>query len=281
MSALVPEPRPAWDGATEEAAVVLLRQAFLSAQLGRASPDMETAVESLWIILEALLVDHLADGGEGGAHTRRPPTPIGSQWSRLVTTAVTHTFVLSGVFVMPDDMLAAVERRAEQMTSGSLWHTRRPPSPGALVLGVHAALLRLEATASAGAHPEDPDAEALVDIVALGTLGAVRAGDATPVARPKAVERPSTLFGGESAAPSGRWARTPRSVAEAFGIPEVQLVEAMRRGWACDECGCVFAGRVEAGVAYPDRLAPVGRVGPCDATTDCACHAAPVQRRLR
>jgi hypothetical protein len=70
-------------------------------------------------------------------------------------------------------------------------------------------------------------------------------------------------------------------MAIAFGIEGVHLVPATREGWVCDECGCVFVGRIDGGIAYPDRLAPVGRRGPCDLTTACACHAAPLQRRVR
>ncbi len=64
-------------------------------------------------------------------------------------------------------------------------------------------------------------------------------------------------------------------------MAEARLVAVTREGWACDECGCLFTGRVEGGVAYPDRMAPVGRRGPCDTTTACACHAAPLQRQVR
>ena len=77
------------------------------------------------------------------------------------------------------------------------------------------------------------------------------------------------------------WARSPESVAAAFGIPAAELHEISRTGWVCGDCGCVFLGRVEAGVAYPDRFAPIGRAGPCDAQEDCSCHDAPLQRRIR
>ncbi|MEX1218068.1 MAG: hypothetical protein WEA11_06085, partial [Acidimicrobiales bacterium] len=79
----------------------------------------------------------------------------------------------------------------------------------------------------------------------------------------------------------GRWARDTDSVASSFGIAGTELVSINRSGWACSECGCLFLGRVDGGVAYPDRFAPIGRSGPCDQRSDCICHAAPMQRRVR
>lgn len=278
MAAIEPTPPDAFDEHARATADGVLRQAFVSAQLGMPSEDMATAVQSLWIILESLLVDHVLptpddDRGDG---PERPPLPVTTHWQRLVTTAVTHTFVLSGRFVLPDEALAAVADRAEALAAGRLWHTRRPPAQGALVLGVHAALLRLDATADDGRRPDDDDARALVELVALGTLGVVLARSSPQAS------------GGRADGPEGsrerarrRWDRDDRAVAAAFGVPEARLVAVTREGWACDECGCLFTGRVEGGVAYPDRMAPVGRRGPCDTTTACACHAAPLQRHVR
>jgi len=270
MAALEPAPPDAFDDQARARAEAALRQAFVAAQLAMPSEDIETAVHTLWITLESLLVDHVLPGP--AAERTREPLPAAAHWRRLVNMAVTHTFVLSGGFVTPEHTLAAVAQKAEQGAAGRLWHTRRPAGQGALVLGVHRCLLHLDATASSGRFPDDTDAAALLDLIALSTLGVVLAEAAASVP-----SEPDVPDGG----PRGRSGRDEAAVAAAFGIPGVHLVPVNRDGWACDECGCLFIGRVEAGVAYPDRLAPVGRRGPCDATTECACHAAPLQRHVR
>lgn len=261
------------DAALRERAETVLRQAFIAAQIGMPSEDRETAVETLWIILEALLVDHLAPDERVLADRADRRTSLGVHWRRMVTAAVTNTFVLGGVFVMPDELLLATEARSAQHQQGALWHTRRPPGPGALVLAVHRALEVLDATARRGEFAGRADAEALVDLIAFATLAAALDGDADGA--------PST--GGSSIGERrrGRWTRDAASTAAAFGIPEVELVAVEREGWACDACGCLFLGRVEAGIAYPDRFAPIGRGGGCDAGIDCPCHRAPLQREVR
>ena len=262
----------AYSDANRERAETVLRQAFIAAQLGMPSEDPETAVESLWIILEAMLVEHLAPSELVEQSRAERRTDIGNHWRRMVITAVTHTFVLSGDFVQPQPLQQAVERRAHLLETGGLWHTRRPPAQGALVLRVHAALQQLDATAQSGQHPGSSDVGALEELIACATLGAVLAGETRPVERSE--ERATNDA-------KGRWARTTESVAATFGIVDVELVEISKSGWACTECGCVFLGRVEAGVAYPDRFAPIGRSGACDAVTACVCHSAPLQRRVR
>lgn len=263
----------ALDDAGRERAETVLRQAFISAQLGMPSEDPETAVESLWIILEALLVDHLAPDEELQESRGDRRTTVGNHWRRMVSTAVTHTFVLGGDFVQPDRLSAAVERNAMNLADGSLWHTRRPPAQGALVLGVHSALLTLDRTARSGNFPQPDDFSALEELIALSTLGAALAGE-TP-------ERDGSNRAEHADGSPGRWARSSDHVAASFGIPDVELHDITKTGWACSECGCVFLGRVEAGVAYPDRFAPVGRAGPCDMHFQCLCHDAPLQRRIR
>ncbi len=261
-----------YDDADRDRAATVLRQAFIAAQLGIPSEDPETAVDTLWIILEALLVDHLdAEAVTGPQPVRR--TAVGEHWRRMVITAVTNTFVLSGDFVQPEPLALVIEKNAKLLIDGELWHTRRPPSQGALVLGVHSALGVLDTTARSGRFPATEDVMALNNLIALATLGSVMAGESAPNE-----ER-------DQAAPvddaKGRWARTPQSVASSFGIPDAELVAVSKSGWACAECGCVFLGRVEAGTAYPDRFSPVGRNGPCEVDVDCTCHAAPLQRRVR
>ena len=88
--------------ANRERAETVLRQAFIAAQLGMPSEDPETAVESIWIILEALLVEHLAPSQSIEQMRSERLTDIGSHWRRMVITAVTNTFVLSGGFVQPE-----------------------------------------------------------------------------------------------------------------------------------------------------------------------------------
>ena len=263
------------DPAARERAETVLRQAFIAAQIGMPSEDRETAVETLRIILESLLVDHLAPDAEILENRADRRTTLGTHWRRMVTAAVTNTFVLGGIFVMPEELLQATEQRAQQHLAGSLWHTRRPPGPGALVLAVHQALGQLESTAGRGEFAGKADAEALVEIIALATVGAALAGEPSAEATGGDGQQSDSRRG------SGRWTRDGAAAAAAFGIPGVELVSVERIGWACDRCGCLFLGRVEAGIAYPDRCAPVGRSGPCDSTIDCDCHRAPVQRDVR
>jgi hypothetical protein len=275
---IAPDREEFFDEGAREAADSVLRQAFVAAQIGMPSDDFETAVETLWIIVEAMLVDHFSPGSSGLEGISGRSTTLDTHWRRLVTTAVTHTFVLSGDFVMPDEMLAAVEERAGRLEAGEFWHTRRPPAQGALILGVHGALLHLERTAVAGRYPDKDDSAALVEIIALATLGAVMARGGSGVSVVSGESTPAETGDPE---PKGRWARSTGAVAESFGIGGVGLVSVQRHGWECDECGCIFLGRVEGGIAYPDRMAPVGRGGPCDSVTTCACHEAPLQRRVR
>ncbi len=195
-----------------------------------------------------------------------------------MTSAVTHTFVLGGDFVMPEQLASAVEERAALLQAGKLWHSRRPPGHGALVLRVHDDLTRLEATARAGRFAGPEDMDSLVDLIALATLGAVMAGEGATRQRSESTEEEQEE---RDAANRGRWARSTESVAAAFGIADSELIAVSRHGWVCAECGCLFIGRVEAGVAYPDRFAPIGRGGACDTTTECACHSAPLQREVR
>lgn len=267
-----------FDEAELERCGTVLRQAFISAQIGMPSEDMETAVETLWIILEALMVDHLAPDEALMRDRADRRSDLGTQWRRMVTAAVTNTFVLGGVFVMPEDLILAANERAVSLREGTLWHTRRPPGHGALVLGVHRALLQLDGTAARGAFAGTADAAALVELIALAAVGATIAAEMpSPAAGVPDAPTAATTTGQTS----GRWTRDPAATAAAFGIPGVELVEVVRTGWACDACGCVFAGKVEGGVAYPDRFAPVGRGGPCDSTSPCPCHLAPVQREVR
>ncbi len=259
------------DEALRVALTSTVRQAFFAAQLAPPSSDPDAAVQSLWITLESLMVDHLAP--PRGDEREREPVPVASWWRRLLTTAVTHAFVLGGRFVTQDEVVDAAWAAAERSAAGRLWHTRRPPGQGAIVLEVHTALLRLDATNGAGATPGPEDAAALLDLVALATVGAVLA-DAVKA-------DPDDPDEGPAGSRRPRWATDPARVAAAFGIPDVNLVAVTRDEWVCDECGCAFTGRVESGIAYPDRMAPVGRQGPCDASTSCACHAAPLQRRVR
>ena len=275
---LVQSTDQSWDDISRERAAAVLRQAFVAAQLGMPAEDHETAVESLWIILEALLVDHLAPDPRTLADRAGRRTSIGNHWRRMVTSAVTHTFVLGGDFVMPEQLATAVEERAALLESGKLWHSRRPPGHGALVLRVHDDLTRLEATARAGRFAGPDDMDSLVDLIALATLGAVMAGEGATAQQPESTEGEQDE---SEVAIHGRWARTTESVAASFGIAECELIAVSRQGWVCAECGCLFTGRVEAGVAYPDRFAPIGRGGACDTTTECACPSAPLQREVR
>ena len=262
-----------YEDAERDRAATVLRQAFIAAQLGMPSEDPETAVDTLWIILEALLVDHLAVDETTERLRSAQRTGIGEHWRRMVITAVTNTFVLSGDFVQPESLAVVLEQRARLLVDGELWHTRRLPSQGALVLGVHAALQVLDATARSGRFPGSDDVAALDDLIALATLGAVMAGESSP-SEERDVEGPTEET-------KGRWARSPQSVASAFGIADAELVAVSKSGWACAECGCIFLGRVEGGTAYPDRFSPVGRTGLCEAEVDCTCHGAPLQRRVR
>lgn len=243
----------------------MLERAFIAAQLGMPAEDHETAVETLRVLLSALLVEHLAPDERTLEDRVGRRVPIAEHWQRIVTTAVTHTFVLGGGFVQPDGLLTAVDALGGERSIRG----RRPLAHGTLVLRVHDDLEILDASARAGrtAGPEDMDA--LVDLLACATVGAVLDGPGRPESGPTPPTRPR-----------GPWSRSS-TVAATFGIPDATLVAVSRDGWVCDSCGCFFAGRVEGTVAYPDRFAPVGRDGPCDRTVDCVCHAAPVQRDVR
>lgn len=260
---------PEWDEVDRARAAGVIDQAFLAAQLGMPAEDHETAVDALRIILDALLVDHLAPDDRTIDDRADRRVAIGVQWQRMVTTAVTHTFVLGGGFVQPDQLSTAVDEGAHSFFSGSGWVARRRRGHGQLVLRVHDDLSVFERTTRSGRPPGEDDMVALVDLIACAAIGAV-------MDRPTVPDERSSI--GRSRA---RWNRDPRSVAAAFGIPGANLVEVTRHGWVCDECGCLFAGRVEGTTAYPDRFAPVGRNGPCDGSVDCSCHAAPVQRNVR
>lgn len=268
----IDDPDHGWGPVLRERAARVLEMAFIAAQLGMPSEDHETAVDTLGILLEALLADHLAPDSDLTNDRVHRRVPIGVHWQRIVTTGVTHTFVLGGGFVQPEELLAAIdERMGAPDREGRASGRRR--GHGALVLRVHDDLTVLGETARSGRVAGDADAAALVDLLAWATIGA-------------AAEAPSNADTVDPSAdgadpPRGRWARDPATVAASFGIRDATLVAATREGWACDACGCFFAGRVEGTTAYPDRFAPVGRNGPCDSSTDCACHAAPVQREIR
>ena len=73
-----------FNDANRERAETVLRQAFVAAQNGMPSEDPETAVESLWIILEALLVEHLAPTEaieQARAERRTDIGNTGDEWS--------------------------------------------------------------------------------------------------------------------------------------------------------------------------------------------------------
>jgi len=261
----------ALDDAGRERAETVLRQAFIAAQLGMPSEEPETAVESLWIILEALLVDHLAPQTDLQQSRGDQRTSIENHWRRMVITAVTHTFILGGDFVQPEQLLELVNANARRLADGTLWHTRRPPAQGALVLGVHRSLEALDVTAQSGRAPTVADFTALQELIAFATLGAILPGsDAENSTRVQSEDEPP-----------GRWSKSTYQVAASFGIPEVELLAVSKSGWACSECGCIFLGRVDGGIAYPDRFAPIGRAGACDVQIECGCHSAPLQRRIR
>lgn len=268
-----------FDDVAAERARTVLQQAFVAGQLGMPSEDLETAVESLWIILEALTVDHLSPDDRLDPTRTGRRVALSEHWKRMVTTAVTNTFVLSGGFVMPDEMFAAVELRAQQLNDGELWHTRRPPAQGALVFGVHRALLNYDRSIAAHMAVAS-EGDALVDVISLATLGAVLAWDYDQR------KQSSESFNDDEDNDEELFAEfsstmAPERIASSFGIPDVHLLPVTRQGWVCDECGCFFAGRIERGIAYPDRFAPVGKSGPCDNGLSCICHQAPLQRRIR
>ena len=265
-----------FDDVAAERARTVLQQAFVAGQLGMPSEDLETAVESLWIILEALTVDHLAPDDRLDPTRTGRRVALSEHWKRMVTTAVTNTFVLSGGFVMPDEMFAAVEKRAQHLANGELWHTRRPPAQGALVFGVHSALITFDQSVASHLAVAN-ESDALVDVIALSTLGAVLAWDLDLTRRVNEIDNAleDELFA-ESFVDAA-----PERIASSFGIPDVHLLPVARSGWVCDECGCFFAGRIERGIAYPDRFAPIGKSGPCDNGLSCICHQAPLQRRIR
>jgi hypothetical protein len=274
----MPEPDPSAETTTEDAfhaaAARVLEGAFVASSLGMPTEDARTAVDVMWASFEALVDRHFpaAEGRPG------PPVevPDGTHWSRILVTAVTNALLLRGTFIRPAEAAPAVEERARELRAGDLWHSRRPPGPAAVVLAVHADLLRLDETAALDRPLAPADAAAVERVVALSALGAVLAGEGSGPARRATVDR-ERAGSDEPAVESNRRAR---EMAVLFGVPGVELVAVERSGWACDVCGCVFVGRVDGGVAYPDRLAPVGRGGPCDSVTACACHAAPLQRRL-
>ena len=264
-----PEPVTTVDEIDRQRASLVLERAFVAAQLGMPSEDHETAVDLLRIQLGALLVDHLAPDESTIEYRGSHRATIEDHWQRMVTTAVTHTFLLGGGFVQPDPLLAAVVDRLSRAAAGGGGVRRPPLDHGRLVVGVLEDLAVFDATARARRMAGPIDMDALVDLIALATIGAVR-GDppAGPVTSPVARRQ-------------GRWSRSTATVAASFGIPDVSLVEATKDGGVCDACGCFFAGTVEGSVAHPDRFAPVGRTGPCDDSTRCACHKAPVRREIR
>jgi hypothetical protein len=264
-----PDPVTTVDEIDRQRASLVLERAFVAAQLGMPSEDHETAVDLLRIQLGALLVDHLAPDERTIEYRGSHRATIEDHWQRMVTTAVTHTFLLGGGFVQPDPLLDAVVAHLARASDGSGAVHRPPLDHGRLVLGVLEDLAVFDATGRAGRMAGPADMAALVDLVALATIGAVR-GDppAGAPASPAARRR-------------GRWSRSTATVAATFGIPEVSLIEATKDGWVCDACGCFFAGTVDGAVAHPDRFAPVGRTGPCDGSIECACHAAPVRREIR
>ena len=249
---------------------------FVAASLGMPTEDARTAMDVLWSSFEALMVQHFpAVLAEAADHVPPPSAgavPDATHWSRILVTAVTNSIVLGGDFVRPDQVGTAALDLAADLRAGGIWHTRRPPGPGAVVLAAHSRLLVLDRTASIGHQPGPSDQEAMDGLVALAALGSALAGEGSvPAGRPPTPSAPD----GDAVA------RRAAHAARSFGIPGVGLVAVERSGWACDACGCVFTGRVESGIAYPDRMAPVGRGGPCDSMTDCPCHAAPLQRRVR
>ena len=121
------------------------------------------------------------------------------------------------------------------------------------------------------------ESDALVDVIALSTLGAVLAWDLDLTRRVNEIDNAleDELFTDSFVDAA------PERIASSFGIPDVHLLPVARSGWVCDECGCFFAGRIERGIAYPDRFAPIGKSGPCDNGLSCICHQAPLQRRIR
>ncbi len=269
VASTVPDPSSSEEAFRGRIAKVL-DGTFVAASLGMPTEDARTAMDVLWASFEALMVQHFP-----AQHETAPPVgavPDATHWSRILVTAVTNSIVLGGGFVRPARVGASVLDLVAELRAGGIWHTRRPPGPGAVVLACHARLLLLDHTAGTGRQPGPADQDAVDGLVALAALGSVLTGEGSvPAGRAPA---PTAPDGAEVA-------RRAEAAARSFGVPEVGLVPVERTGWACDACGCVFAGRVEAGIAYPDRMAPVGRGGPCDAVTDCACHAAPLQRRVR
>jgi len=108
------------------------------------------------------------------------------------------------------------------------------------------------ATAGRGEFAGKADADALVDIIALATVGAALAvhPQSEWLARMQSSPAPDEARGDgpsmaprrlrPSASPAWNWCPWSGPVGSA------------------NSCGCLFLGRVEAGIAYPDRLAPVG-----------------------
>ena len=82
MAALDPAPPAAFGPESRAVAEATLRQAFVAATLAMPSEDMETAVHTLWITLEAMLVDHVLPGPSASAPgSRCRPPPTGGGWS--------------------------------------------------------------------------------------------------------------------------------------------------------------------------------------------------------
>lgn len=257
------------DEIDRQRASLVLERAFVAAQLDMPSEEHETAVDLLRIQLGALLVDHLAPDERTIEYRGSHRASIEDHWQRIVTTAVTHTFLLGGGFVQHDRLLAAVDRRVERAGSGGEGVRRPRLDHGHLVLAAQEDLAVFDATTRSGRMAGPADMDALVDLIALATIGAVRGEPRTGPSSPPAARR------------RGRWSRSAATVAASFGIPEASLIEVTKDGWVCEDCGCFFAGTVEGAVAHPDRFAPIGRNGACDRSTDCACHAAPVRREIR
>jgi hypothetical protein len=241
----------------------VLERTFVAASLGMPTEDARTAMDVLWSSYEALVGRHFpAPGSPPGTEV-----PDATHWSRILVTAVTNSIVLGGGFVRPAKAEADVLVWADRLRSGGAWHTRRPPGPGAVVLAAHVRLLALDEVARTGRPPGPSDQGHVDGLVALAGLGAVLGTDdrvPRPVTTPPETVAARRRRAGEAAA--------------AYGVPDVELVAAERTGWACASCGCLFTGGTDGAVVYPDRMAPVGRGGPCDAVTECACHAAPLRR---
>lgn len=264
---VVPDDGPSDEGRAATVASVL-DGAFVSSMIGMPCEDPRDAVDVLWASFEALVAAHFQGSLPG-------KTAVGvsdsTHWSRVLVTAVTNGVMLCGGFIRPGEAVVTAEEILSASRHGRLWNSRRPSGLGAVVLAAHSALLRLTDTVDADRRPGPQDLVALRDLVALAAVGAVLSEEASEQdgVDPRSQGVDPAVVDAEATA-----------VADAFGIPEVRLVPVTRTGWVCDECGCFFGGRVVDGMAYPDRLAPVGRAGPCGSATLCRCHRAPLQRRV-